>query len=109
MEISWIYLIIAIIFEVLGTTSMKLSQGFTKILPSIAIFVFYLASLALVTLAVKKIDVSISYPLWAGLGTTLIALIGFFYFKEPFTAIKAISIGLIIAGIIGLNLSGVVR
>ncbi len=103
---SWFYLILAIILEVSGTTSMKLSQGFTKLLPSAAMFIFYILSLISLTFALKKIDVSVAYAGWSGLGTTLIALIGFFYFKEPSSVIKILSIGLIIIGVIGLNLSG---
>jgi len=103
---SWFYLILAIILEIAGTTSMKLSQGFTKTLPSIAMFFFYILSLISLTLALKKVDVSVAYAVWSGLGTTLIALIGIFYFKEPSTAIKILSISLIITGVIGLNLSG---
>ncbi len=103
---SWLYLFLAIILEVLGTTSMKLSEGFTKTLPSIVMFVFYLLSLISLTLALKKVDVSVAYAVWSGLGTTLIAIIGIFYFKEPSTTLKLVSIGLIITGVIGLNLSG---
>jgi small multidrug resistance pump len=102
---SWVYLVLAIIMEVTGTTNMKLSQGFTKLLPSILMFVFYGFSFAFLTLALKKIDVSISYAIWAGLGTALIATIGFLYFKEPITAIKIISIALIVFGVVGLTLS----
>lgn len=103
---SWFYLVLAIILEVSGTTSMKLSQGFTKMLPSVFMFVFYILSLVSLTLALKKIDVSVAYAVWSGLGTTLIAIIGIFYFKEPSSVIKILSIGLIILGVIGLNLSG---
>jgi len=103
---SWFYLFLAIILEVSGTTSMKLSQGFTKTLPSIAMFIFYILSLISLTLALKKVDVSVAYAVWSGIGTTLIALIGIFYFKEPSTVIKILSIGLIITGVVGLNLSG---
>ncbi len=56
----WLYLALAIVLEVTGTTSMKLSEGFTKIVPSILMFVFYLASIAALTLALKKIDVSVA-------------------------------------------------
>ncbi len=103
---SWFYLFLAIILEVLGTTTMKLSQGFTKTLPSIVMFVFYILSLTSLTLALKKVDISVAYAVWSGLGTTLIALIGIFYFKEPSTTVKFLSIGLIIIGVAGLNLSG---
>jgi len=102
----WLYLATAIVLEVIGTTSMKLSAGFTKTIPSIMMFVFYLASLAVLTLALKKIDVSIAYAVWAGLGTALIATIGIVYFHESATLLKTISILLIIAGVVGLHLSG---
>ncbi len=102
----WLYLAIAIVLEVIGTTSMKLSEGFTKTIPSILMFVFYLASLAVLTLALKKIDVSVAYAVWAGLGTALIATIGIVYFHESATLLKTISILLIIAGVVGLHLSG---
>jgi len=102
----WLFLAGAIVFEVAGTVSMKLSEGFTKLIPSILVAVFYLISLAALTFALKKIDVSLAYAIWAGVGTAIIASVGIIYFKEPATAIKIISIGLIIAGVIGLNLSG---
>ncbi|OGO01495.1 MAG: hypothetical protein A2Y59_02380, partial [Chloroflexi bacterium RBG_13_52_14] len=84
---------------------MKLSEGFTKLVPSILMFVFYGISFAFLTLALRKINLSVTYTVWAGVGTALIAAIGFVYFKEPLTAIKAISIVLIIAGVIGLTLT----
>jgi small multidrug resistance pump len=102
----WIFLILAILFEVSGTTNMKLSHGFTRLVPSILIFVFYSISFTFLTLALKKIDISIAYAIWSGLGTALIATIGILLFKEPLTALKLISIVLVIAGVVGLNLSG---
>lgn len=101
----WIYLILAIVFEVCGTTSMKLSEGFTKFWPSVLLFVFYVLSLTSLTFALKTLDVSVAYAVWSGLGTILIALIGIFWFHEPVTTIKFISIALIIIGVVGLNLS----
>ncbi len=102
----WIYLVLAIVLEVAGTTNMKLSQGFTHIVPSILIFVFYGLSFFFLTMALKRIDVSVAYAIWAGLGTALIAAIGFIYFKEVVTGIKLMSIALIVIGVVGLNLSG---
>ena len=102
----WFALAGAIALEVSGTVSMKLSDGFTKLVPSILIFVFYTASFIMLTLALKKIDVSVAYAIWAGVGTALITIIGILYFKEPLSALKVFSIFLIIAGVIGLNLSG---
>lgn len=103
---SWLYLTGAIILEVAGTTSMKLSQGFSKLVPSILIFVFYGLSFVGLTFALKRIDVSVAYAIWSGVGTALIAVIGFLYFKEPVTGMKVASIGLIVIGVIGLHLSG---
>jgi len=101
---SWVYLVCAITMEVIGTTNMKLSEGFTKTLPSILMFVFYVFSFAFLTLALKKIDLSLTYAIWSGVGTALIATIGFLYFKEPVTAIKIGSIALIVIGVVGLML-----
>ena len=103
---SWVYLVVAIVFEVAGTTSMKLSFGFTKLLPSILIFVFYGMSFAAFTFALKGIDVSLAYAVWAGIGTLLIAVIGMAYFNESVSAVKLASIALIIIGVVGLHLSG---
>jgi len=101
----WIYLFFAIVFEVIGTTAMKLSEGFTKTLPSIAMVLFYILSLIMLTLTLKKIDVSIAYAIWSGLGTALIAGIGIILFGESLSPLKIVSIGLIIIGVIGLQLS----
>lgn len=103
---SWLYLFAAIVLEVAGTTCMKLSQGFTRLWPSVFVGVLYLASLAALTMALKRIDVGAAYAIWSGLGTALIATIGIFYFREPATAFKLASIALIIAGVAGLHLSG---
>ena len=100
----WFTLILAIIFEVFGTTAMKLSAGFTKLLPSLAMGLFYILSLVLLTLTLKKIDVSIAYAIWSGLGTALISLIGIWVFGESLTLLKVASLALIIAGVIGLQL-----
>ena|ERR1044072_1695067 len=102
----WIYLLFAITLEVSGTTCMKLSQGFTRVVPSLLMLIFYGLSLGALTLALKKIDVSLAYAVWSGMGTALIASIGILWFKEPVSALKFISLALIIIGVIGLNLSG---
>jgi small multidrug resistance pump len=96
----------AIVLEVAGTTSMKLSEGFTKLVPSVLLFVFYAASFVVLTFALKKIEVSVAYAVWSGVGTTLVAAIGILYFREAATVLKFISILLIIIGVVGLNLSG---
>lgn len=103
MMTSWVYLIFAILFEVSGTMCMKMSQGFTKLVPSVFLFVFYACSFTLMTLALRKLEVSFVYAIWSGIGTALVALIGIYFFKEQVTPIKILSMGLIIAGVIGLN------
>jgi small multidrug resistance pump len=106
ITISWIFFIIAIVLEVSGTISMKLSDGFTKLGPVIAMFIFYGLGLSLLALALKKIDVSVAYAVWSGLGTAIIAVVGILWFKEPATVVKIFSLILIIMGVIGLNLNG---
>ena len=106
IEMSWVYLGFAILAEVAGTISMKLSNGFSKLLPSVLIFVFYGLSMALANLAIKKIDISVVYTIWAGTGTALTAIVGYLWFKENMPPAKIISIGLIILGVIGLSWFG---
>jgi small multidrug resistance pump len=103
---NWLYLAVAILLEITGTTSLKLSQGFTRLLPSLAVIVCYLLSFLALSQALKKIEVGVAYAIWSGVGTALIAAIGILWFKEPMTAIKIGSITLIILGVVGLNLGG---
>ena len=102
----WLYLALAVVLEVCGTTCMKLSDGFSKLTPSILIFIFYGLSFALFVLALKRIDVSIAYAMWAGLGVLLISAVGILYFKEPVSALRIASTILIIGGVVGLYSSG---
>ncbi|KHD84451.1 membrane protein [Heyndrickxia ginsengihumi] len=102
---NWILLLLGILSEVVGTTSMKMSFGFTKLIPSISIFMFYGLSLIFVTLALERIDVSIAYSIWSGLGTAIIAIVSMVFFKEAISLVKILSILMIIAGVIGLNIS----
>lgn len=103
MPVAWFYLLVAIVLEVGGTTSMKLADGFTKLVPSVLIFVFYGASFVALTLALKKIDLAIAYAVWSGIGMAIVAMIGFVWFGESVTALKIVSLGLIIAGVVGLH------
>jgi small multidrug resistance pump len=105
MDIHWLYLFAAIIFEVCGTMSMKFSQGFTRLLPSVMIFVCYAAAFVCVTFAIRKIEISVAYTVWSGIGTTLVAIIGIWYFGETLNVLKAASIAVIILGVIGLKIS----
>lgn len=103
--VCWLYLVIGIVFEVAGTMAMKFSEGLTKVVPSVLMFLCYAICFVFITLALKKIELSVAYTIWAGVGTTIIALIGIFYFGEQATAIKLASIGLVIAGVVGLKFS----
>jgi small multidrug resistance pump len=100
---AWAVLAVAIVLEVAGTTCMRLSESFTRLTPSVLIFVFYACSFALNTLIIRTLGLSVVYAVWSGVGTVLTALIGFFYFKEPATAMKMASIGLIVIGVMGLH------
>ena len=104
---GWFLLALAIVLEVAGTTCMKLSGGFKEIVPTVLVFVFYGFSFTAFIYALKTIDLSITYAIWAGLGLALIAAIGILYFKESVTVPRMVFIGLILVGVIGLSLSGV--
>ena len=105
MYLYWLLLVAAIVCEVVATTSMKLSEGFTKTLPSITMVVGYLASAVLITIAIKRIELSIAYAIWAGLGVLLTTLIGVYFFRETLTPMKVVSAVMIMAGVMGLYLS----
>lgn len=103
---SWILLAGAILFEVAGTTFLKLSDGFSKLLPVILVIVFYIASMFLLSLVLKKIEVGIAYAVWSGVGTATITLIGIVFFSESMNILKMGGILLVIAGVTILNLAG---
>ena len=102
---GWIILALSICFEVTGTIMMKLSKGFTVLGPSIAVFVCYGCSLAGLTIVLKYLEISIVYAIWAGGGTAIVAVIGIYFFNESLSALKLVSLALVIAGVIGLQLS----
>ena len=105
MAPSWIMLILSILFNVIGTTFVKLTVGFTKLWPTLWMFFFYGLSLFCFGIALKHINISVAYAVWAGLGTLLITLIGVFFFKEAMTAVKAAAIFFVIAGVVALRLT----
>ncbi|MBP3953242.1 DMT family transporter [Bacillus suaedae] len=101
---AWVLLLLTIILEVAGTISMKLSEGLTKWLPSVLLFVFYGACFTIFSFVVTKIELSIAYAIWSGLGTVVIVIIGILYFHESFSLLKAVFVLCIIVGVIGLKL-----
>ena len=101
----WLLLFAAILLEVAGITSMKLSRGFAEPIPSIAVPVFYVLSAAAVILALKRLDLSVTYAIWSGVGTALAALIGIAYFREPVSLFPLASLALVVIGVVGLSLA----
>ncbi len=102
---SWILLALAIVTEVMGTIALKTSDGFTNLGSSAMVITAYSASIVLLGLCLKGIDIGVAYAIWAGAGTALIAVAGLFLFNESMTPLKLVSITLIIVGVIGLNLA----
>jgi small multidrug resistance pump len=94
-----------VVFEVMGTTLMKLSNGFTHFWPSVGMFACYAVSLMGITLVLRYMDLSIAYAVWSGAGTALTVMIGIYLFREPMTGMKFASVALIIIGIVGLKLA----
>jgi small multidrug resistance pump len=84
---------------------MKLSRGFAEIWPSVGVFVFYLGAAAAIILALRRLELSIAYAIWSGVGTALTVMIGIAFFREPLTAIKLASIALVVIGVAGLSLA----
>jgi len=105
---KWILLSLGIIAELCGSTCMKMSKGFTKIYPSIFTFVFWAIGLTIFLFALKKFDLSFAYAIWAGLGIMGVSIIGIIFFKEPYNLFKIISILMIVAGVIILNISDII-
>ena len=106
---GWFVLIAAIVAEVGGTTCLKLSEGFSRLVPSLGVVVLYTLSFVLLAWVLKTVDLGVAYAIWAGLGTALVASVGFLVFGEAISAVRLVSIGLIILGVVGLQLSGAVH
>ena len=98
-RMKWLLLSIGIIAELVGSTCMKMSVGFTKMYPSIFTFVSWGVGLTVFMFALKEFDLSFAYAIWAGLGIL--------FFKEPYNMMKIISILLVAIGVIALNISDV--
>ncbi len=104
--LAWIYLAAAIATEVVGTVFLRYTDGFTRPAPSAVVIITYIASLWLTALALKGLEISLAYAVWAGVGTAAIAVIGMATMGEAVNALKLASIALVIGGVVGLNLSG---
>ena len=101
-----ILLSIAIVSEVAATVSLRLADGFTRPVPSAIVVIGYGISFWMLALVLRHLPVGLTYAVWSAVGTALLAGIGMVAFGEPATALKLASLGLIIMGVVGLNLAG---
>ncbi len=101
---AWLYLTIAILAEVIGTSALKSSEGFTRLWPSVTVVVGYGLAFWMLSLTLKTIPVGIAYAVWAGAGIVLVALIGWVLFQQKIDAMGMLGIALIISGVLVLNL-----
>lgn len=102
---GWFYLFLAIVFEVIGTTHLKKTEGNFFSTSGMLMLLFYAISFFLLTIALKNdIEVGTGYAIWSGVGTALIAIIGVVAFHEQATLMKFLCIGMIIVGVVGLKL-----
>ncbi|MGF6111540.1 multidrug efflux SMR transporter [Pseudomonas sp. ADAK2] len=100
---SWLFLLIAAAFEVTFAMSMKYSEGFTRLWPSLITVVAAIAGIYFLTLSMRELPVSIAYPIWTAIGSLGTVFLGFALLGESLTALKLVSVGLIVAGVIGLK------
>ncbi|MNO61938.1 Multidrug resistance protein EbrA [compost metagenome] len=103
---SYVLLAAAIIFEVFGSSMLKVSNGFKKVLPSIGVILGMGLAFYSLSLALKTIPLGTAYAIWSGVGTALTALIGVLIYKESFNRKKLLGLLLIIGGVIIMKLSG---
>ncbi len=101
----WIYLLVAIAFEVVGTSALKATDGFTKLTPSLIVVAGYGAAFYFLSLTLKSMPVGVVYAIWSGVGIVLISLTGWIVFRQHLDSPALIGIALIIAGVAVINLS----
>lgn len=101
--LAWVYLMVAISLEVIGTISLKFSDGFSDWRFTLLSLSVYGLSFWVLSLTLRIIPVGTAYAVWAGLGTATVAIIGWLFLKEPMTALKAVFLLMIIGGVVGLK------
>jgi small multidrug resistance pump len=102
---SYLYLAIAIVAEVIGTSALKAAEGFTRLLPSLVVVIGYGVAFYFLSLALKTIPVGIAYAVWSGVGVALITLIGWLVFKQRLDAPALAGLALIVAGVVLIQFS----
>ena len=100
---AWLYLFFAGLFEIGWAVGLKYTEGFSRLVPSLLTIAAMILSLALLGLALKTLPVGTAYAVWTGIGAVGTAALGIYLFGEPATAARMASIGLIVAGIVGLK------
>lgn len=100
---AYVLLFVSIGFEVLGTSMLKLSDGFTNLIPSVVLLVSFALSFTLMGIVLKTIPLSIAYSVWAGLGTVATGLIGVFIYGEVFSVLNSLGLLFIVLGVIVMN------
>jgi small multidrug resistance pump len=100
---TYLYLFLAIVAEVIATSSLKAAEGFTKLGPSLLVVIGYFAAFFLLSLVLRSMTVGIAYAIWSGVGIVLLALVGAVAFREIPDTPAVIGMGLIIAGVIVIH------
>jgi quaternary ammonium compound-resistance protein SugE len=101
---AWVYLTVAGLLEIVWAIGLKYTEGFTRIAPTAITVAAMVASVVLLGIALRDLPVGTGYAIWTGIGTVGTAVLGILIFQEPATALRLASIGLIVAGIVGLKL-----
>ena len=101
----WFWLFLAIFLEVAATILMKLSNGLTRTVPTLGMFMLYGLSFIPMTIALKEMEIGAVYAIWSAVGTAVVALLGVLFFHEQASPLKGVAIALIIGGVVCLNLS----
>jgi small multidrug resistance pump len=101
---AWLTLAFAILAEVIGTSALKASEGFSRLLPSVVVIAGYGTAFYFLSLTLKHMPVGIAYAVWSGAGTVLITLIGVLAFRQKIDLAGMLGIALIVAGVLVLNL-----
>ena len=99
-------LLVAIGIEVLATSLLPKADGFRDPGWTVAVMAGYTLSIWLLTIVVRTMPVSVAYAIWSGLGTAAVAVVGYVYLGESMGALKAVSLAMIVVGVVGLNLAG---
>ncbi|HSB96325.1 MAG TPA: multidrug efflux SMR transporter [Spongiibacteraceae bacterium] len=101
---SWIYLLVAIVAEVIATSALKAADGFTRPVPSLIVVSGYAAAFYFLSLTLRYIPIGVAYAIWSGVGVILVSIAGVILYRQAVDLPMAIGISLIIAGVLVMNL-----